>query len=83
MKQLLLRLLLNLALRLMLSNTKVQDLLGQVEYINSETADQTEKQKLVSSALRDREGWGMSTAELNMVTEMGVNLYRMISAKKK
>lgn len=83
MKQLVLRILLSLALRLMLNNTRVQDLLGKVEHINSETVDTAEKQKLVTESLRDREGWSMSTAELNMVTEMGVNLYRIIAAKKK
>lgn len=83
MKQLLLRILLSLALRLMLNNTKVQDLLGKIEHISSETADTTEKQKLVTESLRDREGWNMSTAEINMITEMGVNLYRIVSAKKK
>jgi len=83
MKTILLRWLLTLALRLMLSNTKVQELLGEVGASTREDTDKHTKRNLVNMALRDTEGWSKSEAEINLITEMGVNLYRSVVSKEK
>lgn len=80
MKIFFIKLLLNVALRLLLKHTRVKDVLDLVNEAEEEMNNPFARRGYVYRRLKEREKGEASTGELNLVLEAGVNLYRLVKS---